>query len=117
MSEGSSIDSYNWEGEDDGVAQVDKIDMTKLVEKMRDPDHGVKICTRYYLLKPYYRCFIGMEAVDWLVKELRLSSREDAVAIGQAMMYRGLLKKKEKKSNYNRSQIFQYRLKITQKRK
>ena len=38
-----------------------------------------------------FSCKIGEEAVTWLVEKLKLSSREEAVAIGEVLMYRGII--------------------------
>lgn len=43
---------------------------------------GVDIKDRIYRARTYRMCFVGQEAVDWLVKALRLDSREEAVLLG-----------------------------------
>lgn len=43
---------------------------------------GVDIKDRTYRARIYRMCFVGQEAVDWLVKTLRLDSREEAVLLG-----------------------------------
>jgi hypothetical protein len=52
--------------------------------EMRDKD-GVEIKTRRYKLKLYQRCFLGNEAVDWIVKKYNVS-RADAVLLGQKLI-------------------------------
>lgn len=46
---------------------------------------GVEVKNRTYRLQTYKQCFIGKEAVDFLVEKGFASSREDAVVIGQAL--------------------------------
>lgn len=92
-SETDSVSAYDWVNEEEKNDPFldGEISLAQLAEKMRDPIRGVEIKTRYYKLKAYYRCFIGIEAVDWLVKELKLPNRDEAVAIGETMMFRGLI--------------------------
>ena len=64
--------------------KTDRISTKQLVQKMRG-ESGVKIKTRRYKLKFYHRCFLGNEAIDWIVEETKVS-RDRALAIGQKMM-------------------------------
>ncbi|MGC1246285.1 MAG: hypothetical protein WA865_08755, partial [Spirulinaceae cyanobacterium] len=63
---------------------VSKIDLRKLVTKMRDID-GISIQDRRHKLKVYDRCFIGSEAIAWFRRKLKLSS-EQAIKLGQRLM-------------------------------
>lgn len=47
---------------------------------------GVVIKDRMYHLKKYKQCFIGKEAVDFLLREGVASTREEAVELGQSIM-------------------------------
>ncbi|PKO72211.1 MAG: hypothetical protein CVU20_03435 [Betaproteobacteria bacterium HGW-Betaproteobacteria-14] len=51
---------------------------------------GVKVADRRYRLKKYPECFVGGEAVDWLIGRYRVG-RDDAVALGEALRRAGLL--------------------------
>ncbi|MGD1950888.1 MAG: hypothetical protein ACFB14_14740 [Leptolyngbyaceae cyanobacterium] len=51
---------------------------------------GLMIKDRRYKLKVYSKCFVGSEAVDWLVKNLDISQQE-AVCIGKRLLYRGIV--------------------------
>ena len=62
----------------------EKVSIHDLAAKMRKKG-GVEIKTRHYQLKLYKRCFVGSEAVDWLVKRLNIS-RTKAVAIGKKLI-------------------------------
>jgi pyruvate/2-oxoglutarate dehydrogenase complex dihydrolipoamide dehydrogenase (E3) component len=51
---------------------------------------GVPVGDRKHLIFTFKSCFVGSEAVDWLVATRRAGSREDAVRIGQAMVENGV---------------------------
>jgi len=51
---------------------------------------GLDVKDRRALLKNHVTCFTGSEAVDWLVRNLKLDKRDDAVAIGQLLMERNV---------------------------
>ena len=65
-----------------------RLDIRKLASKMRS-EAGVEIKTRRHKLKLYQRCFIGNEAVDWIVEQTKVS-RMAAIKIGQTMLEKGL---------------------------
>ncbi|AOY84568.2 MULTISPECIES: mechanosensitive ion channel domain-containing protein [Moorena] len=65
------------------------LDIETLVEEMRQPG-GLEIKDRRYRLNSYGCCFVGSEAVDWLVKRCN-STREDAVTVGQILINRGII--------------------------
>ena len=67
---------------------LNRISLRQLGSQMRS-DEGVEIKTRRSKLKLFQRCFLGNEAVDWIVKQTKLS-REDAVALGQKMVDKGI---------------------------
>ena len=69
-----------------------KLDLFEIAEMMQHPQSGVKIKSRKYFFKKYPDCFIGAEAVTWLVSTLNLSSREEAVSIGQLMLEKKILR-------------------------
>ena len=62
----------------------DKVSIYDIAARMREKD-GIEIKARHYHLKLYKRCFVGSEAVDWLVKNLNIS-RTKAVAIGKRLV-------------------------------
>ncbi|WP_017327228.1 mechanosensitive ion channel domain-containing protein [Synechococcus sp. PCC 7336] len=63
--------------------------VTELVEKMRG-EGGVEIRDRRYRLTTYRNCFVGAEAVEWLMENQR-TTRENATQIGQILMDRGMI--------------------------
>lgn len=64
-------------------------EITRVVERMRGAG-GLDILDRRYLLTTYPRCFVGREAVDWLVAEAGLS-RPDATDLCQLLVDRGIV--------------------------
>jgi small-conductance mechanosensitive channel len=73
------IESAPWTDEELGA----------LVDRMRQPG-GVVVADRRYLLTNYPSCFVGREAVDWMVHSLEVS-RDDARVLGQMMLERGFI--------------------------
>lgn len=65
-----------------------RLSIKQLASEMRS-EKGVEIKTRRHKLKLYQRCFLGNEAVDWIVKRAKLS-RPDAVKLGQKMIEKGV---------------------------
>ncbi|KAI9497719.1 hypothetical protein BDB00DRAFT_784640 [Zychaea mexicana] len=56
---------------------------------MRDPKAGVKMFDRRWHFKVYRSSFVGSEMVDWLISQFDdISTREEAVALGNALMER-----------------------------
>lgn len=60
-----------------------------LVTAMRSPE-GLDIRDRRYRLNIYPLCFIGSEAVDWLVNH-KNCPREEAIEIGQILLEQGII--------------------------
>lgn len=65
-------------------------EITKLAERMRAPG-GLEMLDRRHLLTTYRHCFVGREAVDWLVAEAGLS-RPDATDFCQLLVDRGIVR-------------------------
>jgi small-conductance mechanosensitive channel len=64
-------------------------DVDHLVERLRGAG-GISIADRRYRLHVYSKCFVGAEAVDWLVRNFELE-RSEAVRLGQTLIDRGLV--------------------------
>lgn len=71
------------------AAEEQPLDLEALVAAMRGKN-GVSITSRRYRFNLYHACFIGSEAVDWLVEYLGCT-REKAVEVGQILRDRGIL--------------------------
>jgi hypothetical protein len=58
-------------------------DLSDIAAKFKN---NVKLLDRSYRLKTYKQCFVGSEAVDYLVNSGATASREDAVLLGNAFI-------------------------------
>ncbi len=65
------------------------IDMEALVKAMREPG-GLEIKDRRYRLNLYPCCFVGSQAVEWLMRTQNCT-REEALNIGQLLVERGII--------------------------
>lgn len=65
-------------------ADLSRISVRQLGLEMQKDD-GVSIKARRYKIKLYQRCFLGNEAVDWIVAKVKVS-RTDAIQLGQKMI-------------------------------
>ncbi len=63
-------------------------EIKNLVEQMRS-SYGLIIKDRRYHFKLYPKCFIGSEAIDWLVNN-RHCTREEAITIGNILVKKGI---------------------------
>ena len=68
---------------------VDLSEIKALTQKMRGK-YGVKIKDRWYNFKLYRQCFIGSEAVEWLMETQDLK-KEEAIQLGQMLLDRGII--------------------------
>lgn len=57
---------------------------------MRDPENGLQLADRRWRLSTYSKCFVGKEAVQWMVDKLSLD-RKAAVETGQKLMDAGIM--------------------------
>lgn len=64
-------------------------EIKQIVASMRSSD-GLDIRDRRYRLNFYRACFVGSEAVDWLVRKQHFT-REEALEFGQILMERGII--------------------------
>lgn len=65
-------------------------DFQRVYNLMRDTENGLQVADRRWHLRLYSKCFIGSNAVQWMVDNLSLS-REQAVSTGQRLMDAGIL--------------------------
>eukprot|EP00181_Compsopogon_caeruleus_P000307 CAMPEP_0184689220 /NCGR_PEP_ID=MMETSP0312-20130426/30535_1 /TAXON_ID=31354 /ORGANISM="Compsopogon coeruleus, Strain SAG 36.94" /LENGTH=774 /DNA_ID=CAMNT_0027146547 /DNA_START=629 /DNA_END=2954 /DNA_ORIENTATION=- len=52
---------------------------------------GITVEDRVYWFRTYHTCFIGKEAVEWMVRNHYALTEEDAVRLGNAMMQAGII--------------------------
>ena len=65
-----------------------RISIRELASNMHS-ERGVEIKTRRHKLMLFQRRFLGNEAVDWIVAQVKVS-REDALILGQKMLDKGI---------------------------
>jgi potassium-dependent mechanosensitive channel len=71
------------------AAARDGLDIDALVERMRAPG-GLDVQDRRHRLSVYPKCFVGVEAVGWLMQSLDLT-RDDAIRLGQTLVERRIV--------------------------
>lgn len=76
----------------------------QLWNAMRTPG-GLDIRDRMYRLRTYPQCFVGREAVDWMVQHYRVS-RDDAVRMGQRLSALGLLSHVLQEHDFEDAELF-----------
>ncbi|NER84829.1 MAG: mechanosensitive ion channel, partial [Leptolyngbya sp. SIO1D8] len=64
-------------------------EIQELVTQMRGID-GVDIRDRRFGLQVYRNCFVGSDAVQWMMQH-QLASREEAIRLGQLLVERGII--------------------------
>ncbi|MEL6441441.1 MAG: mechanosensitive ion channel domain-containing protein [Cyanobacteria bacterium J06621_8] len=69
--------------------KLTEIDLDRLVKAMRGKN-GLNIIGRHYHFNYYPDCFVGSEAIDWLVKHQDFA-REEAIELGQILIERGII--------------------------
>ncbi|MGJ3250496.1 MAG: mechanosensitive ion channel domain-containing protein [Elainellaceae cyanobacterium] len=64
-------------------------ELDRLVSQLRG-EQGIEIKDRRYGLRIYAQCFVGSEAVDWLMNEQK-ATRDEAIRIGKILVERGII--------------------------
>jgi len=87
--------------------QLAAIDIQVLVKAMQEPE-GVEIKDRRHRMNLYPCCFVGSEAVEWLMRT-QDCTREEAINIGQLLVDRGIIHEVTNEHPF-RDDYFFYRL-------
>lgn len=66
-------------------------DFENVYARMRAPDTGVAVADRRWRVMTYTKCFVGSEAVTWMMENLGVGTRPEAVKVGQRLMDAGLV--------------------------
>lgn len=80
------------------------IDIESLVRAMQEPG-GVEIKDRHHHMNLYPRCFVGSQAVEWLMQKQNCT-REDAIQLGQLLVDRGIIHHVSDEQPFRDSYIF-----------
>lgn len=81
-----------------------RISIRELASNMHS-ERGVEIKTRRHKLMLFQRCFLGNEAVDWMVAQVKVS-REDAIILGQKMLDKGIFQHVSNEHQFKDEPIF-----------
>ncbi|MEM7761043.1 MAG: mechanosensitive ion channel domain-containing protein [Cyanobacteria bacterium P01_A01_bin.40] len=84
--------------------KLTEIDLEQLVTEMRGDD-GLAIADRRYHFNLYPKCFIGSEAVNWIIKQQGFS-REEAIELGQILIERGIIHHVTDEHSFQDSYLF-----------
>eukprot|EP01119_Soliformovum_irregulare_P009438 TRINITY_DN2275_c0_g1_i3.p1 TRINITY_DN2275_c0_g1~~TRINITY_DN2275_c0_g1_i3.p1 ORF type:complete len:1283 (+),score=361.19 TRINITY_DN2275_c0_g1_i3:3701-7549(+) len=74
-----------------GDYSIDPSQKSHILAAMRDKESGFSIADRKYRLKTYKQCFIGSDAVSWVLNRVSVTSREDAVKFLQNLLDEGVI--------------------------
>ncbi|RUS80457.1 hypothetical protein EGW08_011773, partial [Elysia chlorotica] len=69
----------------------DSVQLRELWRQICDLETGVETQTLRIRLRTYNNCIVGRELIDWLIKADKAATRDQAMAIGQALLYAGYL--------------------------
>ncbi|XP_072033256.1 1-phosphatidylinositol 3-phosphate 5-kinase-like [Amphiura filiformis] len=64
----------------------DSAQLKELWILIQHPNNGIMFHTHRYRLRAYNNCIVGSELVDWLLRKDKVFHRDQAVAIGQALL-------------------------------
>jgi len=86
------------------LQDVDYSEINWLIQIMRDKD-GIEIKDRWYNFKFYRQCFVGCEAVKWLMETQNIS-QELAIQLGQILLDRGIIHHVHDQHNFRNEFLF-----------
>jgi EAL domain-containing protein (putative c-di-GMP-specific phosphodiesterase class I) len=92
---------------DDARAEAVGADTERLWQRLRSPG-GLDVRTRSFRLRAYRDCFVGREAVDWLVRHERMD-RDQALRTGRRLLALGLIRHVVDEHDFEDDDLF-YRL-------
>jgi hypothetical protein len=75
-----------------------------LIAQMRGSD-GIEIKDRRYRLRLFSSCFVGSEAVTWLMQQQN-ATREEAIRVGQILVERGIIHHVTDEHTFDDSYLF-----------
>ncbi|GMH32235.1 hypothetical protein BSKO_00069 [Bryopsis sp. KO-2023] len=100
---GNNDESASDEG---GTPILSRMPTTTLYEKAQRMMESIELKDRQYHLKTYKNCFVGMDAVDWMVKEGLADSAESAVELGNRMREQGFFKHVTSGHDFENKELF-----------
>lgn len=90
----SGVGNNNDESASDegGTPILSRMPTTTLYEKAQRMMESVELRDRQYHLKTYKNCFVGTDAVEWMIRDGLAESAESAVELGNRMKEQGFIK-------------------------
>eukprot|EP01104_Vermistella_antarctica_P008484 TRINITY_DN2124_c6_g4_i1.p1 TRINITY_DN2124_c6_g4~~TRINITY_DN2124_c6_g4_i1.p1 ORF type:complete len:540 (-),score=107.69 TRINITY_DN2124_c6_g4_i1:56-1507(-) len=73
------------------VQQLSSSQIDSLILRMRDGVRGVAIKDRYSYLKLYKSCFVGKEALSWIMVNTNSKTTASAMSILSTLLYKGVI--------------------------
>ncbi|NES22470.1 MAG: mechanosensitive ion channel protein, partial [Symploca sp. SIO3E6] len=83
---------------------LERIDVDALIKQMRG-EGGLEITDRKYRLKFYRNCFVGFEAVKWLMKTQKATQAE-AIRLGQMLVEQKVIHHVEDQHDFKDGYLF-----------
>jgi len=78
-------------------------EIMKLADRLRE---GIEVKDRRYHFQKYEKCFLGSEAVSWLIDNGEAQDVEQAIHLGNAMMTLDLIKHVTKDHDFKNEKLF-----------
>eukprot|EP01135_Chromosphaera_perkinsii_P003648 Nk52_evm27s250 gene=Nk52_evmTU27s250 len=81
-------------------SRVKMVCSDEFIQKMKNQQTGVRIKNRRFLFTKIRNCFVGREAVEWIVKELKLESKGVAYDLLQVMLDNNIFQEVDGKKTF-----------------
>jgi hypothetical protein len=91
---------------DNEAHNTKNLDLSRLAHELQG-ETGIKMMDRRWHLRLHYNCFVGSDLTSWLLVNFEdVSSREDAVVLGNILMEQGLFQHVQKKHHFRDGNFF-----------
>ncbi|KAF2396652.1 hypothetical protein EJ06DRAFT_559768 [Trichodelitschia bisporula] len=82
------------------------VDLRKLAQDLQS-EKGIRMMDRRWHLRLHYNCFVGFDLTSWLLNNFRdITTREEAVDLGNALMKQGLFQHVRKEHQFRDGNFF-----------
>eukprot|EP00242_Pyramimonas_sp_CCMP2087_P004389 CAMPEP_0198202560 /NCGR_PEP_ID=MMETSP1445-20131203/5738_1 /TAXON_ID=36898 /ORGANISM="Pyramimonas sp., Strain CCMP2087" /LENGTH=350 /DNA_ID=CAMNT_0043873543 /DNA_START=222 /DNA_END=1278 /DNA_ORIENTATION=- len=89
-----------------GECELSDEELKELFDLAKHMEKGVEVVDRTYNLTSYRQCFIGSEAVDWLITSGAAASVEDAIALGNLIFKARLIRQVANEHAFENAYLF-----------
>ncbi|XP_025088502.1 1-phosphatidylinositol 3-phosphate 5-kinase-like [Pomacea canaliculata] len=87
----------------------DSMQLRALWRQLVEADTGIEMQTHRVRLRTHQNCIVGRDLVDWLIRNDIAVKRDQAVAIGQALLYAGYIEPLGNQMNIFRDEFTLYK--------